>query len=78
VARLPWTLAALLAALALTGCQPGEDAPPPPPPAEPAAPTESDDSPAVAGQELASPGLDIRYLDADGQLKTLRVRDFPR
>ena len=27
---------------------------------------------------VGSEGMDIRYLDSDGKIKTLKVKDFPR
>jgi hypothetical protein len=59
-------------ALALAGC--GDPAPapaaPPAAPASPSVPTFS----TTAGSD----GLTVRYLAADGSVKTVRVEDFPR
>lgn len=65
------TLLVSLGVLALTGCQPPQDSATP---AAPAGPT----LPPLDDRSFGSTGLDIRYLDRDGTLKTLRVRDFPR
>lgn len=63
---------ALAAAAALVGCADKSATPevPPTPSSSPSAlPT-----PVPLGAE----GMDVRYLDEDGQTRTLRVEDFPR
>ena len=34
--------------------------------------------PSLDPGSVGSEGLDIRYLDSDGKIKTLKVKDFPR
>ena len=70
----PFRLAcvALVAAAALAGCadDPAPESPPPTPSASPSArPT---------AVPMGSEGLNLRYLDEDGEIKTLEVKDFPR
>ena len=63
--------AALVATATLAGCANDSvpEAPPTPSPSPSALPIS-----VPAGAD----GLDVRYLDKDGQVKTLRVKDFPR
>lgn len=35
-------------------------------------------APTVPSVSLGGEGLDVRYLDQDGTIKTLRVEEFPR
>lgn len=63
--------AALVAAAALTGCADKTAAPEVPP-------TPSSPSALPTPVQLGAEGMDVRYLDEDGQIRTLRVEDFPR
>jgi hypothetical protein len=64
-------------ALTLGGCaDPAEPVPSSPPASPSASPSPSGLAPSVSG--TGSDGLTVRYLDADGGVKTVRVEDFPR
>lgn len=79
VARLG---ALLVLALVLTGCEadrPVADPPAPSPSATVPSPTPPGKDRLPAGESDASaPGLEIRYLDEDGNPQVLRPEDFPR
>jgi hypothetical protein len=62
-------------ALTLAGCAEPQAPVPTAPPASPSA-SPSGFAPSVAG--TGSEGMTVRYLDADGDVKTVRVEDFPR
>ncbi len=73
--------ALLVLVLALTGCETGRStADPPAPSSSPSAPapTPSADRLPGSGPGAAAPGLEIRYLDEDGNPQVLRPEDFPR
>lgn len=78
-----WSTGLLLATLALAaGCDvSGSSAPTPnpaPPRSAPATPVASSSpSPAGLPTSVGVGGLDVRYLE-NGEIKTLRVEDFPR
>ena len=55
---------------------PGRSSPPISPPS--AAPTADPERPAPVTGDAPPLGLDVRYVDEDGNFKVLRVRDFPR
>ena len=74
VRLLGWVAATMALAGVLAGCA---DEPKPEPTPGPTAPP-SAKVPAVDPGSVGSEGLDIRYLDADGKVKTLKVKDFPR
>lgn len=79
-------------AIALSGCaanassQPDPAAPTPvlggSPTASPEAPAAPSRAPAPEplpqADDIPPAGLDVRYLDADGNYRVLRVKDFPR
>ncbi len=63
----------VLALGALAGCADRDVADPRPAPAATGTIT-----PAPTADDAYATGLDIQYLDDDGELKTLEVEDFPR
>ncbi len=74
---------ALLAAAALlVGCSDEESRPESPTPSASASPTPlpSGTAPSIpsAAGSVGSDGFTVRYLDSDGQVKTLQPKDFPR
>ena len=73
---LGWVVATLAVAAVLAGCADRPEPTPDPTPS-PAAPPSATVRPLDRGS-VGSEGLDIRYLDPDGQIKTLQVEDFPR
>lgn len=61
----------------MTGC--GEvESTPEAPATPPASSAPSAPAPTAPQADLGNDGLNIRYLDEDGKIKTLRVEDFPR
>lgn len=72
----------LVVALVLTGCNDdgASVAPAAPPPSVTAAPTPAPDGgrPTVSPPGSVGQGLEIRYLDEDGEPQVLQPKDFPR
>ncbi len=78
--RVLGSAGALLAVVAvLAGCGEGSTSPPGLGAPVPSSPVRSGGPVRPTADPLpASDGLTVRYLDRDGQIKTLRVEDFPR
>jgi hypothetical protein len=85
VMRVLRLFCALVAAAALlAGCS--DDAARPESPSTPAAtappasapPSAAPRDPVPASTSVGSEGLTVRYLDADGKIRTLQPKDFPR
>jgi hypothetical protein len=76
VRPLGWAVATIALAAVLAGCGDGPEPTPHPTP-DPTAPP-SPKGPRLDPGSVGSEGLDIRYLDSDGKIKTLKVKDFPR
>ena len=76
VRPLGWAVATIALAAVLAGCGDGPQLTPDPT-AGPTAPP-SATVPTLDPGSVGSEGLDIRYLDSDGKIKTLKVKDFPR
>jgi len=84
------TVVAALLVGAVTGCTAGGGADPDAPESAatpsvsasaPTAPTTTQSRPAKAPLKVSGvrpQGLDVRYLDADGKVRVLKVEDFPR
>jgi hypothetical protein len=75
VRLLGWVAATIALAAVLAGCADEAEPTPDPDPSPTAPPTEK--VPALDQGSVGSEGLDIRYLDSDGKIKTLKVKDFP-
>jgi hypothetical protein len=76
VRPLGWAAATIALTAMLAGC--ADDAEPTPDPTpSPTAPP-SAEVPPLDPAAMGGEGLDIRYLDSDGKIKTLKVKDFPR
>jgi len=73
---LGWLVAPVVLAGVLAGCA-DEPEPTSTPTASPTAPRRAT-VPALDRGSAGSEGLDIRYLDSDGKIKTLKAKDFPR
>ena len=76
VRPLGWAVAAIALAAMLAGCADDPEPTPEPTPSPTAPP--SAEVPAPELGSIGGEGLDIRYLDSDGKIKTLKVKDFPR
>jgi len=75
VRHLGWAAATIALAGVLAGCA-DDPEPAPDPSPSPSAPP-SAQVPSLDPGSVGSEGLDIRYLDSDGKIKTLKVKDFP-
>ena len=72
---LGWTLTAVIALGAFAGCDRASSADPAPIPAATTTAAPLPQPTAAGGQ---ADGMNIRYLDQDGKIKTLEPKDFPR
>ena len=76
VRPLDWAAVATIALVAvLAGCADDPEPTPDPTPSPTAPP--SAEVPRLDPGSVGGVGMDIRYLDSDGKIKTLKVKDFP-
>jgi hypothetical protein len=73
---LGWVVATCAVAAILAGCADKPEPTPDPPPSPTTTPSAT--VPPLDPRSVGSEGLDIRYLGADGRIKTLKVTDFQR